>query len=637
MLAARSMLRYGVIWTLRLVTCRNLLGTTPYRQMWVKSKLQGLFTLLSRSKRTVLLLIILLIIIAYFAPLNFRKKTHSTSSTSRCIEEKLSIFLHSIETDDAVVIPAQQPDSTESVYLPYVGNGKLAAAFHSQKGLYIRTNRALSLPVHFYPVVETNVRGHESKEAHVLDIRAGLAYQIQAFKKDTDCVSVGSQLYAHRSRPSLLIQDIRIHNPSSIPVVVELHRFKAPEWTWSLQEYVGSSSSSDGVQFHQAERVVSIPNSDLVVVVSIAVVSIPQNVLVKALSTLKLHVVTVVHYSQPLEQQYAQKLKQDLAPKVLAEMQEVLLIDEKQLRQEHTKVWSKLWSSGFSISHSKAAHALNGHKINTTTYYVLSNVMSPMHDLSSTELVRNDIMGILHHPDQCYSGHSTLFSSTLWLDAEDEDAIARIVTTWMITLEKQGCSLMVKSGAEGVLQAMVLSIGGLHFTNHHLEFTMQPKDLHRDYFFRRINYGNNTHLNISVIVGQDNKANLYVSLDRNDRPYYACDAGCIDPPVSLSKRWAQFPVKLTEPITSILYITADKQHMEELKHAIHVREIAEAPAHEHHVIALHKHGHKFGGLPTLFWVSIAFLVIVFHLFLFKLIYNEYCQGQEIFSRSKYNL
>lgn len=38
------------------------------------------------------------------------------------------------------------------------------------------------------------------------------------------------------------------------------------------------------------------------------------------------------------------------------------------------------------------------------------------------------------------------FSSTLWLDAASEDAIARIVTTWMITLEKQGCSVMVKSG-----------------------------------------------------------------------------------------------------------------------------------------------------------------------------------------------
>ena len=38
---------------------------------------------------------------------------------------------------------------------------------------------------------------------------------------------------------------------------------------------------------------------------------------------------------------------------------------------------------------------------------------------------------------------------------------------------------------------------------------------------------------------------------------------------------SKFPVKLTEPVTAVLYITADKLHMEELKHAIHVREIAE--------------------------------------------------------------
>jgi hypothetical protein len=89
------------------------------------------------------------------------------------------------------------------------------------------------------------------------------------------------------------------------------------------------------------------------------------------------------------------------------------------------------------------------------------------------------------------------------------------------------------TGADGVLQAALLSIGALKFNNDHLEFNTHPKDLHRDYFFRRINYGNNTHVNISVIVGDDNKAVLYVSLDRNDKPYYACDAGCLDPPVSL--------------------------------------------------------------------------------------------------------
>ena len=89
------------------------------------------------------------------------------------------------------------------------------------------------------------------------------------------------------------------------------------------------------------------------------------------------------------------------------------------------------------------------------------------------------------------------------------------------------------AGADGVLQAMTLSYGALKFSNHHLEFGTHPRDLHRDYFFRRINYGNDTHVNISVQVGDDNKAVLYVSLDRNNRPYYACDAGCLDAPEAL--------------------------------------------------------------------------------------------------------
>lgn len=62
-----------------------------------------------------------------------------------------------------------------------------------------------------------------------------------------------------------------------------------------------------------------------------------------------------------------------------------------------------------------------------------------------------------------------------------------------------------------------------------------------------------------------------------------------------------------------------------------------APAHEHHIIALHKHGHHFGGLPTIFWVSIAFLIFIFHMFLCKLIYNEYCQGQDRYGRTRYSI
>lgn len=95
------------------------------------------------------------------------------------------------------------------------------------------------------------------------------------------------------------------------------------------------------------------------------------------------------------------------------------------------------------------------------------------------------------------------------------------------------CFLESASGADGVLQAMILSYGAFRFANDHLEFGTHPSDLHRDYFFRRINYGNDTHVNVSVKVGEDNRAVLYVSLDRNNKPYYACDAGCLDAPNQL--------------------------------------------------------------------------------------------------------
>ena len=64
-----------------------------------------------------------------------------------------------------------------------------------------------------------------------------------------------------------------------------------------------------------------------------------------------------------------------------------------------------------------------------------------------------------------------------------------------------------------------------------------------------------------------------MTLDRQNREYYACDAGCLDPPVKLSKETRRFPVKLTDPVTAVLYITSDYEHMRELKHTIHVKEV----------------------------------------------------------------
>lgn len=45
-----------------------------------------------------------------------------------------------------------------------------------------------------------------------------------------------------------------------------------------------------------------------------------------------------------------------------------------------------------------------------------------------------------------YFRHST----TLWVDPVDEDSISRIVTTWILTLEKQGCPKIIQAGISSV-------------------------------------------------------------------------------------------------------------------------------------------------------------------------------------------
>jgi len=79
---------------------------------------------------------------------------------------------------------------------------------------------------------------------------------------------------------------------------------------------------------------------------------------------------------------------------------------------------------------------------------------------------------------------------------------------------------------------------------------------------------------------------------------------------------------MTSPPTAILYIAEQSEYMTQLKDTLHVKEVEIAPPHSHRVLALHRHGHKYGGLPIIFWIALVFLIIVFHLFLLKIILNE---------------
>ncbi|CAG2102542.1 unnamed protein product [Medioppia subpectinata] len=473
----------------------------------------------------------------------------------------------------------------------------------------------------------------ETENADVIRFRDGIVNRITCFDYIKRSASIKQTFYAHRLIPALFVQEIRITNPTEVPLIIKLHR---KEWMGDpnvkIQSMLVPNKESKDFSVLVSQLDASNwghLNKGIAVVVAYS--PLIDTIEIDSHSAKTIHVQTFVNYtaSTPISQIAAKvpELKVSLRETV----KKVLELTSSALERYHTEMWNDLWSSGFGISHSKAPNALNGDLINATIYYLMSQKTtlpfdSELMNLSDFGHKVSQSKALLLLPDHCYNGHSTLQASTLWSKLETLNEVNKIANLWLLTLEKQGCHHLISSGSHGVMQAMILSMASLQFTKHHLEFNTHPNELHRNYYIRRIIYGNETLINITVALQDNNKAQIFVSMDKKaaNKQFFACDAGCLDAPVILSFIPKEFPVKMTEPLTAILYITPDEQHIKELKHTIHVKEIAEAPAHEHEVLAVHRFGTSYGGLPTIFWILIVFLIVIFHIFLAKLIYNEYC-------------
>lgn len=138
--------------------------------------------------------------------------------------------------------------------------------------------------------------------------------------------------------------------------------------------------------------------------------------------------------------------------------------------------------------------------------------------------------------ERCYEGFSTLHAIKLWKLPLNEFELNALNSIWTLTLQKHGCKTLLEIGIYGILQSIVLSLGGFKFTHHHLDLNLNARQLHRDYNFRRISYANLSLISVEVVVDSDNHAKLYATLNElidKTQKFYACDAGCIDQPVQL--------------------------------------------------------------------------------------------------------
>ena len=146
----------------------------------------------------------------------------------RCLEDKLLEISPLISANDALVNHSPM-HADEQFFLPFTGNGHIGLALKGHGYLYIRGARALSVPTRFQPIVQPDFADDQNgvyvrHEATVVELRDGFLRHLRCFKRSiggTDfprggdlCLSADSIVYAHRTHPSLLVQEILVSNPT---------------------------------------------------------------------------------------------------------------------------------------------------------------------------------------------------------------------------------------------------------------------------------------------------------------------------------------------------------------------------------------------------------------------------------------
>uniref|UniRef100_G1RF45 KIAA2013 n=1 Tax=Nomascus leucogenys TaxID=61853 RepID=G1RF45_NOMLE len=436
-----------------------------------------------------------------------------------------------------------------------------------------------------------------------------------------DCVLLQEDFLAHRGRPHVYLQRIQLNNPTERVAALQTvgpTAGPAPKAFTSTLEKVG-----DHQFLLYSGRSPPTPTG-LVHLVVVAAKKLVNRLQVAPKTQLDETVLWVVHVSGPINPQVlkskaAKELKalQDLARK---EMLELLEMPAAELLQDHQLLWAQL----FSPVKTLLSLTVKEKKI---LFWMREGFLFPGFQLSEPLcLVAQRVEFIQRVFIECFCQGCSMHGG---VQMGTRVPVLMLSDLWRLTLQKRGCKGLVKVGAPGILQGMVLSFGGLQFTENHLQFQADPDVLHNSYALHGIRYKSD-HINLAVLADAEGKPYLHVSVESRGQPVkiYACKAGCLDEPVELTSAPTghTFSVMVTQPITPLLYISTDLTHLQDLRHTLHLKAIL---AHDEHM------AQQDPGLPFLFWFSVASLITLFHLFLFKLIYNEYCgPGAKPLFRSK---
>ncbi|GMS95772.1 hypothetical protein PENTCL1PPCAC_17947 [Pristionchus entomophagus] len=504
----------------------------------------------------------------------------------------------------------------------FIGNGYIGVDENGE--LRASSGKTLSMLTGFRPLVSLKLEGaYDIKQAILTDFRKGKIIKTQCFSVDSECVCATTTTFAHRTKKHILVQEIKITNPTKSAVRAHMSRAEAPTWRSE------SERTSDMYLLTRDDLGVGGRSGGSVICSSVV-----DNMIIQPKREESFQYTCVIDIREKVGDTWKAASREQVTSTFTHTKKEF-----SSIVREHDNAWGKLNEVTFHLSHSFAPNVLNGVVINATRYAIMSNVRAPLLEDGVSPQERMIIESKGSRRDLCYTGHSTLlYPSRLWTKTKNSEELVSLVDTWLLTLEKRGCAHVISMGASGVGQALVLSLSAGTFHDGHLELGMDPADMHREISVSglELNDASKSKLSFQVGIHDDNRPFLMVSSSSSSE-VYACDGGCRSDPIRISPSGTKITVMLTKPLTSILYLAPNRKHLTQLRNAIHVSEIDVAPAHEDDILSAHKG--EDGGLPTFVWVILGVFLVAFHIFLVKLLYSEWKKADSTpynpFLRQKY--
>lgn len=403
------------------------------------------------KKRAALLVITIIVtffyIIPYFLRL-YRSPVPEKSLIETCLQDRLTSFV-SDSKDFNIHIGYVPPVNPGTNFLPYVGNGHIGIDVVNKDHIFIQRRRNLGLPASVYPLfVLNNIGSYQT--AYATNYLTGIVHVFQCYESG---FYASFQYYTHRRKQTILVQDIKLSNPTDRNVDIAFQLRQQPSFQGMTTRTVDIQDVEMLGKYNVSSGYIIDSEQNQYIPISVVQRSSHLTMKVDARSSKQVVYYTGISYgSQQITPSIDKALKSGLEQTAIDEITKAAS-DHAKSKDLHARSWRKLWTTGFTIETSKAQDVLNGDKINATIYYVLSQVKD-MGDVS-------EVMTRLYYAEGCYGNHHTLEATNLWGSLDSVVEINQIVSYWLLTLEKNGCHNMLRAGARGVAEAMVLSFGGL--------------------------------------------------------------------------------------------------------------------------------------------------------------------------------